>query len=333
MATKQSDDNGQQENGAGTETGDFRLRVRSYEKNDDGNVTASEEVYTRREWSENGPQGAGRDLWSTLAEQSYDQTDLRDSDTMLVGIRVMGYIEDFGETVGISPGYDGPEWTMATVNRYGDVADPENDEYPGPPQADPPEQWAHEPVFEGWEPCVSFQSVYHTTRDRFQAARYTHDYPKAAGLLVVYPEGTPTRLDRETLSRTDGLPEDEDGKPVLGGEWDYDRAVETARERVERKQAMEAHEVDTSGIEALADEYPPQVAIAALGGKRDGSRRYGKVSQPGETAGAFTEDALSSAASGAVERLLDQLPEETREDVMEALADGDEEEGDTGDEE
>jgi hypothetical protein len=325
MATTQHDSDSGEGDSAATEQGGFGLTVRSFDKTDDGGITASDETYTREEWVKNGPSGATRDLWSTLAEQSHDGTDLQGKDTELVAIRVMGYIEDFAEVVGMSPGYDGPEWTLATVNRYDDVADPESGEYPGPPQAPAPDEWAHEPIFEGWDSCVSFQSVYNSERGRFQPARYTHDYPKAAGLLVVYPEGTPTALDQEELTRADGLAENDDGHPEWGSEWTYERAIETARERVERAHAETQHEVDTSGIEALADEYPPQVAAAALRGKMDGQNRYVEAAPAGADVDAFARDALASAASGAIECLLDELPEETTEDVVEALREQDDE--------
>jgi len=308
-----------------TDDDSFRLIAREWEKTEDGSYTVTETTYDRRAWVEEA--GGPNKVWSTLAMQTDDGVELA-PDEDLIAIRVMGFVDDDGSLprkLGVSRNYDGPEWTLATTKRYTDVADPENEEYPGPPSATPPSDWAHDPVFEGWETCASFRRVKPVDdRERYLRTRYTFDYPKAAGLVVVRAEGTPLRVDEEPLAKRAGYPETERGFADRSAEWSFEAALAETRNRAKRAQQAEAHTADRSEIEALADTYDvPAPAAIALAASTEGERRYQQITE--EDADSIVSDAVTTAAGDAVQLLLDGLSDDMRAAVVEDLADEEEE--------
>lgn len=297
---------------------DFRLVAREWQK-DDGRYVATETAYSRREWWENGP--GPRDAWSMLASQQADDRDFSSRDAELVLIRVMGYFvndaDDWAPLMDMG-GFDGPEWTLAALPRYDDV-----DGCPGPDGMPEPSEWAHDPVHKGSRKAAYFSAV--KGDNRWRSGRYGFSYPKAAGLVVVRPEGSPTDIDREPLRNRDGYPT-EDGRLDRSAEWSFDRAMTAARERVEDRRREEQHEVQ-HGLDQLLEDTDlsgdagGHLGARALEGRREGSDRYRELHGSHDDR---TKDALWSASVGALRSLVESIPAEDRdafEEILERAAD------------
>lgn len=315
----------------------MRLEVREYDSTDDDKRVVETTTYSHREWWEDGPNGQ-ESAWAALAKQATDDLEVStQDDEELVLIGVMGYLnDDQWDKMLDMRGFNGRQWTFATVTPVDAV-----DDDVGKPDDPPVDEWAHDPLYDGTRKGASFNRVKATgdsrrSRSQWRTDKWGFSYPKAADLVIVRAVGTPTALDRETLTKSQGYPTDDDGLPDYSGEWSYDRMVETARENLADRQEREEHTFDRSArVEALMNELDAEgvddqlagtLLGALMGGHDDGRRQFVDGHDDAVTiddVDALTDDATYTAAEGTIKWLLRGLDEDDQEALVQLVTDSD----------
>ena len=278
----------------------------------DGEEYAPERASFDREawWTEE--ENFSSDLWSQLANQDPDGTELAD-DELLVGIRLFAWFaNDDDDWSNPRRGYGevyGSATTLAVIKPASESA-----------KAADSDEWEYDPVLGGSRKAYRFKRVQNND-SRWVTPRNGLYHPKAAGIKVVYPVGEPTPVDQEPINSEDGYPvKDTDGDleiPDYQAEWSYEDALEAARERVQRRQTKDQAEQVTP-LADLANDRPAEVAALAIRGASAGSR-YLKGELDVEELSTADENAIEVTAAETVHAIFELVDEDDHNVLVELL--------------